>query len=183
MTWRGKEILVPYLLDSVPRSTAGKESRAAGAGWLAALQCKPSRNPPFTPSSWQVPWQVEAFLKILPVTLPSNPGIEMPSAWGVGEAEAELSPALELRGLAQLCGEHHVRSPSCWVRLRVRCQPAPTLEGWAAAALVLSLPFLLLFLEALKGPQGICYLELLEIKQFHSNLGLQCLVLDHQRSL
>lgn len=83
--WRGKEILVPYLLDSVPRSAAGKKSRAAGAGWLAALQCKPSRNPPFTPSSWQVPWQVEAFLKILPVTLPSNPGIEMPSAWGVGE--------------------------------------------------------------------------------------------------
>lgn len=71
---------------------------------------------------------------------------------------------------------------SLWVTPRVRSGQARTLNG-AGGGSHLSLSFLLLFLEALKEPQGLCYLELLEIKPFNSNLGLQCLALGHQRSL
>lgn len=46
--WREEEVPVLRSPDPVPTLAAGKGPRAAGAGWLAPLRRKPSRNP--TPS-------------------------------------------------------------------------------------------------------------------------------------
>lgn len=92
------------------------------------------------------------------------PGIEMPPAVGGGEQRLTSPWAGAQRPLAVVQGSLISEAPY-WVILGVRQQPPPVLTEVAGSSL-LSFPFLPPFLEAPQGPQGLRYLELLEIKQF-----------------
>ena len=156
----GKGALFPcFRVQSQASAYAQEVQGSWGRADWQRCTCRPSRKPP--------PSRVSGGLKLFqqpPGACALKPGIERPPAVGGGGRRLGAAWVGARAPLALVWGASFKEPVRGSARGQLTASSVFSQQPGGCSHLSLSL--LLLLLEALKGPQALCYLELLDIKQF-----------------